>query len=160
MKRLTMLMLVAFAAAIAQPNCSMDISMDMLQGTYAVSYYGTMQIMQPGAASPMTATGGIVGVISIGYDGAISGGAAVSGFGPVTDYEVAGTAQLTGCVGKLSLKVRPKGVTEWKTEIDRFVLDPDGKTLLVIIVDFGPGVYPAIQGTWKRISHLPYAASW
>jgi hypothetical protein len=152
MKRLTMLMLVAFAAAIAQPNCSKE-------GTYAVSYYGTMQIMQPGAASPMTATGGIVGVISIGYDGAISGVAAVSGFGPVTDYEVAGTAQ-PGCAGKLSLKVRPKGATEWKTEIDRFVLDPDGKTLFVIIVDFGPGVYPAIQGTWKRISDLPYAVSW
>ena len=73
--------------------------------------------------------GGIVGVISIGYDGAISGGAAVSGFGPVTDYEVAGTAQLTGCAGKLSLKVRPKGAKDWGTEIDRFVLDPDGKTL-------------------------------
>src|ERR1035437_9417777 len=92
MKRLTMLMLVAFAAAIAQPNCSMDISMDMLQGTYAVSYYGTMQIMQPGAASPMTATGGIVGVISIGYDGAISGGGGGARVGPVTGYEVGGTA--------------------------------------------------------------------
>lgn len=160
MKRLTLLMLVAFAAAMAQPNCSMNITMDSLTGTYAVSYYGSMQIMQPGATSPTTATGGIVGIISIGSDGAISGAAAVSGFGPVTDYEVAGTAQLTGCAGKLSLKVRPKGATDWGNEIDRFVLDPDGKTLVVIITEFGPGVYPAIQGTWKRISPLPRAASW
>ena len=160
MKRLTLLMLVALAAAMAQPNCSMNTSMDMLKGTYAVSYYGLLQVVQPGAASPMTTTGGIVGIISIGSGGEISGGAAVSGFGPVTDYEVAGTAQLTGCAGKLSLKVRPKGAKDWGTEIDRFVLDPAEKTLVVIIVDFGPGVYPAIQGTWKQISPLPYAASW
>jgi len=155
MKRLILLMLVASAAAMAQPNCSMDT----LTGTYAVSYYGQLQIMQPGAASPTTATGGIVGIISIGYDGTISGATGVSGFGPVTDYEVGGTAQLTGCAGTLSLKVRPKGAKDWKTEIDRFVLDPEGKTLIVIIVDMGSGVYPAVQGTWKRISPLPRAAS-
>ena len=86
----------------------------------------------------------------------------MSGFGPVTDYEVAGTAQVNAdCTGEISLKVRPKGTTDWTgTEVDRFVFDVEGKTLVVIIVDFGPGVYPAVQGTWRKISRSPGAANW
>ncbi len=157
MKRLMLLILMAFAVASAQPFCSMDT----IRGTYAVSYYGALTIMQPSAA-PMTVTGGIVGVLSINYDGAVSGVAAVSGLGPVTDYEVAGTAQMTNsCTGTVSMKVRPKGSKDWTgTEVDRFVVDPEGKTLVVIVMDLGPGVYPAIQGTWKRISPVPNAVSW
>ena len=156
MKRLILLMLVALAVASAQPNCSLQT----LRGTYAVSYWGIIQVMQPGAA-PAAVSGGIVGAISIGYDGTVSGAAAVSGMGPVTDYEVGGTAQVNpDCTGKLSLKVRPKGTQQWGTETDRFVFDPDTKTLLVIIVDLGPGVIPAVQGTWKQISSVPNTVSW
>ena len=157
MKRLMFLLLMAFAVASAQPVCSLDT----IRGTYAVSYYGALTMMQQGAP-PMTATGGIVGVLSIDYSGVVSGLGAVSGLGPVTDYEVAGTAQFTNnCTGKISMKMRPKGAKDWTgAEVDRFVADPDGKTLVVIVVDMGQGVYPAIQGTWNKISSVPNAVSW
>lgn len=157
MKRLMLLIPLTLAVAAAQPPCSIST----IRGTYAVSEFGTLTIIQQDAA-PMTATGGIVGVLSVGYDGTISGVAAVSGFGPVTDYDASGAVQVNAdCTGTISLKIRPKGTTEWTgSEVDRFVFDQDGKTLVVIVVDLGPGVYPAVQGTWKRISPLPNAANW
>lgn len=156
MKRLLLLAPMALAMAWAQPYCSMDT----LRGTYVVSYYGATIFMQQGAA-PATTTGGIVGVVSIGYDGSVAGIELVSGIGPVSDWEVAGTIQLTGnCTGAISLKVKPKGAPNWvAAEVDRFVADPEGKALTVIMVDIGPGIYPAVQGTWKKISAAPDAAS-
>jgi len=137
MKRLWFLLPVAWAVASAQPTCDLN----SIRGTYAVSYYGTMTILQPGAP-PTTATGGIVGVVSIGYDGTLSGYAAVSGLGPVADYEVLGTVRFTSnCVGQITQKGRAKGTTEWTlTETDRFIFDLETNTFTAIIWDMGPGV--------------------
>jgi len=107
-------------------------------------------------------------VLSIGYDGTVSGGASVSGFGPVMDAEVLGTAQINSdCTGKMSLKIRQKGTTTWTTaETDRFVAEISSSmftqevTLVITMVDLGKAMYPAVQGTWKRISPVPDAVSW
>ena len=157
MKRIWFLMPVVWAAAAAQPTCDLNT----IAGTYAISYYGTLTMMQPGAA-PTTATGGIVGVVSIGYDGTIAGTVAVSGLGPVTDFEVLGTVKFTSnCVGQITQKGRAKGTTDWTiAETDRFVFDPETKTFTAIIWDMGPGILPAVQGTLKRISSVPNAAAW
>jgi hypothetical protein len=45
-------------------------------------------------------------------------------------------------------------------EVDRFIFDREGSTLLTAVVDMGPGYYPAMLGTWKRIAPFPNAASW
>lgn len=157
MKRLTTLTLLTLAAsalAAAQQVCRLDT----IRGTYAISVSGWTTIVQP----PMTVFGTILGVVSIDWDGKISGAGAVSGLGPVTDYEVAGTAKIgPECTGTLTMKVRPKGTAQYiGIETDRFVLDPDGKTLLTTVVDMGPGYYPSMLGVWKRISREPNAASW
>lgn len=160
MRRFMLLLAMSIAVAAAQPNCSTMT----IRGTYAVSEYGNLMMMQE--TTPMTLTGGIVGVVSIGFDGAISGAAAVSGLGPVLEYEVQGNVQFTSnCTGKLLLQGRLAGTKVWTLqETDQFVVDPDGKTLVVIQVQLAeqgqPPLYPAMQGTWKQITPVPNAVIW
>ena len=156
MKKLILLIPVAFAVASAQQTCSFDV----LRGTYAVYEHGAMTVQMP--AGPFTMSGGVVGVLSIGYDGRVSGFASVSGNGPAKDFEGAGTAQINpDCTGTLTLKWRIKGTSAWiLPETDRFVYDVDGKTLYLIVTDMGPGVTSTYQGTLKKISPIPNAASW
>ncbi len=157
MKRLALLIPLLCSAAAAQLNCTLH----SIAGTYSVSYLGWLTMQQPGGTS-VTLPGTILGVVSIGYDGKLSGVTAVAGLGPVVDYEVIGTTELkSDCTGTLRLQVRPKGSTRaYETEIDRFVIDPDAKTLLAIMSDLGPGVYPVVLGTWKRLSPVPNSANW
>ncbi len=156
MKRFILLILALSAVAAAQPNCSLD----SIRGTYAVSYIGWVTITLPGVP-PVTTPGTILGVVSIGFDGQLSGGGAVSGFGPVTDYDISGTVEIKpDCTGTLRLKSKPRSGGPAGTEVDRFVFNPNEKTLLVTIVDLGPGVYPAVLGTWKRITAAPNAVNW
>jgi hypothetical protein len=110
----------------------------------------------------MSFYGTILGVFSINYDGTVTGADAVSGFGPVTDYVVSGTVEVNpDCTGTIKLKAKPKnGVGPEETEVHRFIFDPDGATLLATMTDLGPDYYPAILGTWKRISRWPNGANW
>jgi hypothetical protein len=156
MKRFILLILALSAVAAAQPSCSLD----SIRGTYAVSYIGWVTITQPGAP-PVTTPGTILGVVAISLDGQLSGGGAVSGFGPVTDYDISGTIEIKpDCTGTMRLKSKPKSGGPVGTEIDRFVFNPNEKTVLATIVDLGPGVYPAVLGTWKRIPAALNAGTW
>ena len=156
MKRVILLVLVLSAVAAAQTNCNPGA----ITGTYAVSYIGWVTMVLPGAA-PTTFSGTIVGAISIGYDGKLSGGAAVSGLGPVADYDISGTAEIKpDCTGTLRMKSKPRAGGAAEPETDRFVFISGDKTLFVTIVDLGPGMYPAMAGTWKQISPVPNAAAW
>jgi hypothetical protein len=158
-KRLMILLLIAFAGAFAQTTCSMD----MIAGTYVISVSGALTIVQPGQA-PTTASGTIFGIVSISWDGTTSGAGTVSVMGPPVDYEVLGTTQLnTNCTGTIQLKTRLKGSRgpyNAGTETDRFVFDAKSNTILTTIVDFGPTMFPACLGVWKRISPSPGASSW
>jgi hypothetical protein len=156
MKRLMLLIPLLSAVAAAQGHCTL---MNAAVGTYAVSYIGWVTVGQ--GASSVTIPGTIVGVISIRWDGTLSGGGAVSGMGPVTDYDISGTVELKpDCTGTLRMKPKRKAGGPAETEIDRFVFVPDQKMLVTTIVDMGAGFYPAITGTWRRISPWPDAASW
>ncbi|MCX6638099.1 MAG: hypothetical protein NT090_23835 [Acidobacteria bacterium] len=157
MKRFILLVLVLCAVAAAQPTCGLE----SIRGTYAVSYLGWLTIAQPGAA-PVTMSGTILGVMSIGADGKLSGVGAVAGMGPVTDYDVWGTVEIkSDCTGTMRMRVKPKGGQDkGEIEIDRFIFLPEEKVILTTIVDMGPGLYPAMLGTWKRISTYPNAANW
>ena len=157
MKRLMLLIPMALAAAMAQPRCSI---MD-LKGTYAVSYSGWVGVAMAGAPPPVYAT--IFGVVSIGYDSSINGGATltVAGVG-ATDYVVPGTVTLNDdCTGKLNLTPYPKGNPKAAgNETDRFVFDMNTKTIMLTIVANANGVASASLGSWKQISPQPNAASW
>ena len=158
MKYLTILILIFCSIASAQPACTSS----SIVGTYVVSYMGWLTTQAPNAA-PVTVSGGIFGVVSIGYDGKLSGAAAIAGMGPVVDYVVTGAVDINSdCTGSLRLsgKVRATNQPGMPYEVDRFVFLPDLGECRLIITDMGAGVYPALLGTWKRISPMPNAAKW
>jgi hypothetical protein len=154
MKRVILTMLLLCGVAVAQSNCTMET----VRGTYAVSYLGWLTI--EGLPAPIP--GVIFGVASIDWNGAISGVASVGGLGPVTDYLVTGTAKVNpDCTGALTLSVQPKDKsTPPETEVDRIIVFPQDKEIRVVVSNLGAGVYPALLGTWKRMSPVPNAASW
>jgi len=139
MKRLILLIPLLSAAAAAQVTCTLA----SLKGTYAVSYMGWLSVVE--GSTTTTYPGTILGVISIGWDGKLSGGDAVAGFGPVVDYDIAGTVELkSDCTGTLHIKSQPRTGGQSETEVHRFVYNESKKTMYVAMVDLGPGVYPAI----------------
>lgn len=157
MKQLLVSVLMFGAVAAAQQPCNTN----MMVGTYIKSYSGWVTMEQPGAA-PFTFFGSIFGVVSIDYAGKITGAGAISGFGPVTDYEVTGTVEIKpDCTGTIRQASKPKGSTGSGTpEVHRFVFIPGERRILATIVDMGPGMYPAVLGEWKYISPTPNAATW
>jgi hypothetical protein len=156
MKRVILLVLMLSAVAAAQINCTMT----SIVGTYAVSYIGWVTMALPGGGSA-TFSGTIVGVMSIGYDGKLTGGSAVSGLGPVADYDSSGTVEIkSDCTGTLRYKSKPRAGGAVEPETDRFVFIPGDKSLFATVVDLGSGMYPAMAGTWKPISPVPNMANW
>ncbi|MGD0873214.1 MAG: hypothetical protein ABSB88_27025 [Bryobacteraceae bacterium] len=160
MKRLILLIPLLAMVAAAQMNCNAQ----NMVGTYAVSYSGWITVPMPGAA-PVTVPGTILGVISIGYDGKVNGGGSVAvAPAPSTDYDVSGTIQVNSdCTGTLRLSTKPKPGGPAGTQVDRFVFHLEEKTLLTTMVSINNGYadgYPAVLGTWKRLSAQPNAASW
>jgi hypothetical protein len=144
------------AVAAAQINCTMT----SIVGTYAVSYIGWVTMVVPNAA-PATFSGTIVGVMSIGYDGKLTGGSAVSGLGPVADYDSSGTVEIkSDCTGTFRFTSKPRAAGAAEPETDRFVFISSDRTFFVTVVDLGSGMYPAMAGTWKLISPVPNAANW
>ena len=156
MKRMILLILVLSAVAAAQTTCTLS----SVAGTYAVSYIGWVSMAVPGAA-PVMFSGTIVGVMSIGYDGKLSGAAAVSGLGPVADYDSSGTVEIKpDCTGTMRYKSKPRAGGAAEPETDRFIFIPSDRSLFATVVDLGPGMYPAMAGTWKQISPVPNTAAW
>jgi len=154
--KLTALLIPVLCGVAAAQTCRIDT----IVGTYLVSYTGTMAVMIPNAP-PANYSGAIFGILSIGSDSKVTGAAAVAGLGPVTDYEVAGRIEFKpDCTGTIWMTVAPKGSTATETEVDRFFFLRDTSELRVIVVDMGPGVYPALLGTWKRIAPYPDAVAW
>jgi hypothetical protein len=155
MKRVILLVLMLSAVAAAQINCTMT----SIVGTYAVSYIGWVYMAQPGGTL-VALPGTVVGVVSIGYDGKLSGGAAVSGMGPVVDFDISGTTEIkSDCTGTLRMKPKPRAGGPAGFETDRFVFIPSDKSLFTTIVDMDYG-YPASNSIWKQISPVPNAAAW
>ena len=111
----------------------------------------------------LTLPGTIVGVISIGYDGKLSGGGttSVAGMGPAADYDIAGTATVNAdCTGMLKMQPKPRAGGPVGTETDRFIFNPVDKSMFTTIVDLGATTSPAISSIWKQISPVPKAAAW
>jgi hypothetical protein len=161
MKRVILLVLVLSAMAAAQTTCTLS----SIVGTYAVSYIGWVSLAQPGGTM-VTLPGTIVGVISIGYDGKLSGGGTTSmaGMGPAADWDISGTATVNSdCSGTLKMTPKPRAGGPAGSQTDRFVFNSYDRSLLTTIVDLAQGqvvFYPAIVGTWKQVSAVPNTAAW
>jgi hypothetical protein len=158
MKRLIVLILMLSAVAAAQVTCTLD----WIRGTYAVSYIGWVSLAQPGGTM-VTLPGTIVGVISIGNGGGMSGGGTVSvaGMGPTADYDIFGTAAINSdCTGTLKMKPKPRAGGPAGTQTDRFVFNPVDRSLVTTTVDMGPVYYPTLVGTWRQVSAVPDTAAW
>jgi hypothetical protein len=110
----------------------------------------------------MTLNVTVLGLISIGHNGTLSGVATVTaGVGPAQDVEISGTVVVNAnCTGTLTLHTKAKGSSdEPGTEVSKIIILPEEKQFLDLIVDMGPDVYPAVLGTWKRMTPVPTAAS-
>ena len=158
MKRLVLLTLfLGCAAATAQSTCTMK----NLAGTYVISYSGYLAMTGEGAPPPMYAT--IFGVVSVGFDGTISGGATMNVIGyPSAEYVVPGEVILNSdCTGTFNLQPYITGHPELaEAEIDRFVFNKTSHTMMLTVVSAGEGLSTASLGTWNQISPVPNAATW
>ncbi|MGC9970555.1 MAG: hypothetical protein ABSE56_08185 [Bryobacteraceae bacterium] len=157
MKRIILVMAALCGVAAAQ-TCGVHT----VVGTYVMSYIGWLTVMVPDTP-PANYSGGIFGIASIDGAGKVTGTGAIGGMGPVTDYDVSGTITIKpDCTGAIQLTGKPKGSSgpATMTEVDRFVFLPDLGEFRLIVWDLGPGVYPAMLGTWKRIAPVPNYAEW
>lgn len=149
MKRLMVTMFLTCAAAIAQPQCSLEI----LRGTYIVSYTGF--VTTPSGGTYVT----LFGVISIDpiHNPNVTGGVTVTGLGPTAMFiPTSGTAQINpDCTGTLHLGYAGAA----PTEVDQFIYDSETKSLLATSVQIAAGNVASL-GTWKKIFPMPNAATW
>lgn len=153
MKRIILAMLLLCGIAAAQPNCGMET----VRGTYAVSYIGWVAF----DATTPPIPGVIFGIISIDWNGALSGVASIGGLGPVTDYEVvSGTIKINpDCTGTIQMTSKPKEGGPATSEVDRIIVFPKENEIRAIISEL-PGTYPAMLGVWKLITTTPNAVKW
>ena len=161
MKRLVMLILALCAVAAAQ-QCN-------LVGTYAASYDNGWGLMaQQGSPLPLTFPGVILGVVSISYNGVLSGGETVMIAGEAKEYEISGKIEINpDCTGTLREFTRLKGSSDPLMPItERFVaLVPSttGQVLeirTIILPLVGAPVGAMGNGVWRRINTVAGSVSW
>ena len=161
---LVLAMILAFsviAAAQMQPACSIG----SIQGTYLVSYQGLLTIPDPTNpyATPTLFPGVILGVMSIGPNGNISGTSTLAGLSEVAEYESIGTLTLNaGCTGVMRFTNRNKKTGYTDSEEDKFIVvakDSD-REIQAITTNVGAGIVPVMLAKWTRIAYASNAIVW
>jgi hypothetical protein len=162
MKRLMLLLLALCPVLAAQTQCLVD----NVRGTYAVSYNGWALIPQQGSPLPLTVPGVILGVVSIGNDGTLTGGETVIIAGQAKEYEITGSVAINvDCTGTMRILTKVKGSSDKPaTVIERFVALRAGSQDLEIhttILNSPDATVGAMAlGVWKRATLVPGSASW
>ena len=161
MKRLMLLTLALCPVLAAQPQCTVG----MLSGTYAVSYDGWALMPQQGSPLPLTVPGVILGVVSISYDGTLSGGETVIIAGQTTEYEVTGSVAVNSdCTGSMRILVKVKGSTDKPVPTsERFVAlvaGQDREIRTTILNSPSATIGAMALGVWKRMTNTPGSANW
>ena len=167
MKRFTFLLLPVFLAGTAlsqSPNAALSrCDAFHLQGTYAATYLGWLAFAMPDGSS-LQVSGVIMGVLSVGPTGVLTGNVTVStqmGKAVWETMEGSTVAINADCTGTITTYSRVKGTSDpAQKEIDRFVMIRDAGELVVMIDDLGPGVIPMCLGSWKKIASWPDRAEW
>ncbi len=164
MKRLLIPVLALCGVLAAQPQCTIGT----VRGTYAVSYASGWALMpQQGSALPLALPGVILGVVSIGYDGTLSGGETVIIAGQAKEYDINGKVEINSdCTGTLRILTKEKGVSAGPAMpvLERFVaVAGQGQEfeLQTIIMPMPASPVGAMSvGTWKRMTAAPGTAGW
>lgn len=164
MKRIMMLVLAWCPVLAAQPQCSVvDV-----RGTCAVAYDNGWALMpQQGSPLPLTVPGVILGVVSIGYDGTLTGGETVIIAGLAQEYDISGSVTINSdCTGTFQILTKLKGSSDKPAPVkERFVAMvgvPGGQLEIRTTILNMPGspVGAMANGVWKRFSPTPRSASW
>jgi hypothetical protein len=164
MKQLILLSLAMCPALWAQQQCTAGD----VRGTYAVAYDSGWALMpQQGSPLPLTIPGVILGVISIGFDGTLTGGETVIIAGTAADYDVSGDVKMNpDCTGTLQILTRLKGSSDKPAPVtERFValIGLPGAQIEIrttILKMAGSPVGAMGNGVWKRMSPTPRSANW
>ncbi|MFB3778101.1 MAG: hypothetical protein ACE141_10835 [Bryobacteraceae bacterium] len=164
MKRLFLLILTACAVVAAQPVCSVLT----VRGTYAVSYDGWALMPQPGSPLPLAVPGVILGVVSIGHDGKLSGAETVIIGGQATEYDIAGSIDIKpDCTGTLRTFTKLRGSADKPSPVtERFVVLVKGTwgeevDIRTTIVEMPGSLVGAMGlGIWRRMTSMPGSANW
>jgi hypothetical protein len=160
MTRIMLLILALCPLALAQQQCSIFSA----RGTYAVSYDGWALIPQPGAPFPLTLPGVILGVVSIGFNGTVSGAETVIIAGQVVEHEIVGGSLdlKEDCTGTMRSLVKVKGVAAPPTEISErvIVLPHENEIRTTVVGSTNPLAGAMGLGIWKRMSPVPNSAKW
>jgi hypothetical protein len=160
MKRVILLLSALCSLLAGEPNCRIE----SIRGTYLVSSVGWALMPQPGAPLPMTVPGVIMGVVSIGYDGTLSGTESVMVAGHLVDYEVTtGSVSINpDCTGTINMSIRPKGTKDHLNPVtERFVFLVDSQEIHSMAMNSPDATVGAMGlGTWRLIARTPDWASW
>jgi hypothetical protein len=160
MKRLILLTLALCPVLAAQTQCTLD----SVRGTYAVFYDGWALMPQPGSSLPLTVPGVIMGVVSISYDGKVTGAETVIIAGQAVEYDITGgSVQIKpDCTGTMQILTRVKGTPGAPAPIaERFVALSDAGEIRTTILSSPSATTGAMGlGIWKRMSPVPNSASW
>lgn len=167
MKRFVLLLLLAAGTAAAQkptPNLS-ECRLSHVQGTYVAAYQGWM--LNPTSTPPMQFPVAIMGVLSFGPSGAVSGAVtAIYPSGKVTNEVLPGSVVdiKPDCTGTGTFSCRRKGSADPPTnEIHRFVYLRETGEFQVIMEDVergGAHFVPMILGSWKLMAKGTNEAEW
>jgi hypothetical protein len=144
----------------AQQQCTLA----HIRGTYAVLYDGWALFPQPGSPVPLTVPGVIIGVVSIGYDGKVSGAETVIVAGQAVEYEITGgSVELkSDCTGTMRSLARVKGSSAAPAPIiERFIALADKDEIRTTVMNSPDAAIGAMGlGIWKRMTPVPNSASW
>ena len=131
--------LLVAGALVAQPtNCTID----NVVGTYALAYQGTVMVPASGSQPSAVLAAGL-GLLSINWQGTISGPAYATMGGKLSTSTMAGTMRVNSdCTGSI----------DWGAgSTATFVIIDQGNELNSMMLTAG-GMGPVIYGTWKKIS--------
>jgi hypothetical protein len=164
MKRMLMLVLALCPVVAAQTPCTVA----SVRGTYVVSYSGWALMPEQGAPLPLTVPGVILGVVSIGHDGSLSGGETMIVAGQTQEYLITGTVEINSdCTGTLRISTKVKGssdkpspVTERFAAVVSGVSGQDVEIRTTILSSPTPAVAAMGLGLWRRMSPVPGSATW
>lgn len=127
-----------------------------VHGIYAVTYQGTYMMPQPDASQLLPAPALTIAIVSIDYQGQLSGHGTISVAGNAMDYTVGGQVGVNpDCSATAQMSIQSGPLAD---QGKSWMVVLDGGSELWAIQTEGALEKPVAIGTWKRISPIPAAA--
>lgn len=126
-----------------------------LHGTYAFSYQGIGMQAGPGVAMP--APYAMIGRVSFGYDGSVSGFGTGALGGRIVPFAMLNAKAVLNpdCTGRITATFNVAGQNMPGQAEDFFVVLDGGNEVWTIEISTPSGAGPITLGNWKRLSPVP-----